>query len=304
MRGTWVSAAERASSFCYRRGQAVRKFNSTQNLAGRNLEFVNLKRGQATIGKPNLRTLFEAELSQRDIVYTIEPESDRYVIMLEGGRLLINLDNLRRDFDRDGDVGRISRFVDIIVSSTTSKESPVAEQLYWNIEPNDYKQDLADFRVPLSDKVDRVLVCVSADNSCVTWVTPEMLTSLGLSESEAADVAFANLAIALSAATVETQEIDGVQLGHIGTKLPFKAALILAPNLKAVVEGKLGWPLMAIAPDRDFLFLWAARHTDFVARVGSVAVREYSQASYPISTEVWEITDEKIRAVGEFPTEA
>jgi hypothetical protein len=66
----------------------------------------------------------------------------------------------------------------------------------------------------------------------------------------------------------------------------------------------LGWPLMAVAPDRDFLFLWAARHTDFVGRVGSVVVREYSEASYPISTEVWEITETRIKAVGEFPTES
>jgi len=63
----------------------------------------------------------------------------------------------------------------------------------------------------------------------------------------------------------------------------------------------LGWPLMAVVPDRDFLFLWAARHTDFVKRVGSVVVREYSKASHPISTEVYEITDQKIRAIGEFP---
>jgi hypothetical protein len=60
---------------------------------------------------------------------------------------------------------------------------------------------------------------------------------------------------------------------------------------------------MAVAPDRDFLYLWAARHTDFVHRVGKGVVREYLKASYPLSTEVYEINDEGIRAVGAFPVE-
>ncbi len=97
------------------------------------------------------------------------------------------------------------------------------------------------------------------------------------------------------------KDIDGVQLGFIGTPLPFKASLILAPNLREVVGAVLGWPLMAVVPDRDFLYIWGARHTEFVQRVGGVVVREYSKASYPISTEVYEITDQKIRAIGEFP---
>jgi hypothetical protein len=131
-----------------------------------------------------------------------------------------------------------------------------------------------------------------------------MLISLGLSESDAETRAFTNLGRALSKATVESKDIDSVQLGFIGTSLPFKAALILAPNLREVVGAVIGWPLMAVVPDRDFLYLWAARHTDFAQRVGGVVVREYSQAAYPISTEVYEITDHKIRAIGEFPTGA
>jgi len=59
---------------------------------------------------------------------------------------------------------------------------------------------------------------------------------------------------------------------------------------------------LAVVPDRDFLYLWAARHKDFAPRVGRVLVREYSKASYPISTEVYEITNQGIQAIGEFPT--
>ena len=144
------------------------------------------------------------------------------------------------------------------------------------MEPSDY-EERADFRVAMSDRVDRVLVHLSSDDRLVTWVTPAMLSSLGLSESDAGARAFTNLGRAMSKATVESKDIDSVQLGFVGTSLPFKAALILAPNLREVVGTVLGWPLMAVVPDRDFLYLWAARHADFVQRVGSVVVRESIQ---------------------------
>jgi hypothetical protein len=246
--------------------------------------------------------LFENELRKRGIPFSIDAESGRHTVDIGGARMLISLDNLQRDVAMDGDTGRVSRFVDaILASSTVSDTTHSADQLYWCLEPNDYEV-AADFRVALSDRVDRALVYLSSDGRLVTWVTPDILHTLGLSEEDAAAKAFGNLARALAEATVESQDIDGVQLGIISTKLPFKASLILAPNLKEILGNRLGWPLMAVTPDRDFLYLWAARHTDFVRRVGSVVVREYSQASYPISTEVYEITDLKIRAVGEFPT--
>jgi len=249
----------------------------------------------------NVRTLFEDELQRRGLSFSIDAESGRHAVEVGGGRMLVSLDNLQRDVAGDGDTGRVTRFVDAIVASSSASEGTLsANQIFWCLEPSDYKER-ADFRVELSDRVDRVLVHLSSDGRLVTWITPAMLRSLGMSESDAGARAFTNLARALSEATLEAKDIDGVQLGFIGTPLPFKASLILAPNLREVVGAVLGWPLMAVVPDRDFLYIWGARHTEFVQRVGGVVVREYSKASYPISTEVYEITDQKIRAIGEFP---
>ncbi len=252
----------------------------------------------------NVQTQFEDELRRRGLSFSIDDESGRHAVEIGDWRTLVSLDNLRRDVAGDGDLGRVARFVDAVVASAGDPESGLsADQLYWCLEPSNY-EERADYRVAMSDCVDRVLVSLSDDGRLVTWVTPSMLDSLGLSEADAGAMAFANLGRALSEASVESQDIDGVQLGFVGTSLPFKASLMLAPNLREVVETVLGWPLMAVVPDRDFLYLWAARHTDFVRRVGGVVVREYSQASYPISTEVYEITDKSIRAIGEFPKDA
>jgi hypothetical protein len=245
---------------------------------------------------------FEEELRSRRIAFSIDAESGRHAIEIGGAHLLVSLENVRRDVTRSGDRGRITRFVDSIVASASAEiDTPGVDRLYWCLEPSDY-EERADFRVPVSDCVDRVLVHLSADGNLISWLTPELLEQLGLSESEAANRALENLATALSDATVESQDIDGVALGYLTSRLPFKSSLMLAPNLRSVVEAVLGWPLLAVAPDRDFLYLWGARHTDFTQRVGNVVVREYQQASYPISTEVFRIADDGIQAIGEFPT--
>jgi uncharacterized protein YtpQ (UPF0354 family) len=252
----------------------------------------------------DIRTLFEDELRRRGLGFSIDSESGRYVLELDGERFLVSLENLSRDLTRDGDAGRVARFVDAITASSKPYEADVTEEsLFWCLETNDYAEK-ADYCVPLSDRVDRVLVALSADEGLVTWVTPDMLESLGMSASDASERGYANLDRALREATMETTDVDGVALGFFETSLPFKSSLLLAPSLREVVEKDIGWPLVAVAPDRDFLYLWAAKHEDFVQRVGGVVVREYSEASYPISTEVFEVGDQGIRAIGAFPTEA
>ncbi|MEK7949800.1 hypothetical protein [Luteolibacter soli] len=250
----------------------------------------------------DVRTLFEGELTRRGLRFSVDAESNGYVIDAAEGRCLVHLDNLERGVASDGDAGRVPRFVDTILSSLEASDDSIsADGLYWCLEPNDYEEP-AEIRFPISDCVDRVLVHLSPDGSQITWVSGEMLETLSMDQFLAANRAFENLSRALEEATIECNEIDGVHLGFLSTSLPFKAALLLAPNLREVVGAKLGWPLLAVVPDRDFIYLWDARHSDFVGKVGKVVVREYNQAPYPISTEVYRVSDEGIRAIGAFPT--
>jgi hypothetical protein len=205
-----------------------------------------------------------------------------------------------RDFVRDKDEGRIIRFVDTIESAAPFEDTYAVENLFWALEINDHVEK-ADFRATVSDRVDRVLVHLFTEKGQITWVTPEIMKKLAVSLDQAGERAFGNLGRALAGSTVEHSDIDGVQLGFISSSLPFKSSLILAPNLYEVVGKVIGWPLMAVAPNRDFLYLWDARHSDFTSRVGSVVVEEFTGSSYPISPEVFEISDDGIETIGEFP---
>jgi hypothetical protein len=129
---------------------------------------------------------------------------------------------------------------------------------------------------------------------------PEMLEKWRVARDEVETAALGNLAAALANASIEYKDIDGVRLGFVGTTLPFKSALTLAPNLRDVVSPILGWPLHAVVPDRDFLYLWDARHRTFLHRVGGVVVKEFAAAPYPLTTEVFEIRDDGITAIRAF----
>ena len=76
---------------------------------------------------------------------------------------------------------------------------------------------------------------------------------------------------------------------------------ILAPNLQEVASRVLGWPLLAVIPDRDFLYLWAAQRGISRAASGGWWSGS-SRARPPITTEVFEIGDDGIRAIGAFLT--
>lgn len=250
------------------------------------------------------RELFEAELTRRGIAFAIDPSSQRHRVNGPNGELLVCLDNLQRDLAHDGDLGRVTRFVDTVLASGGRERLDVSlDRIYWGLEPSDHVEK-ADMLAPLSDRVDRVLQHLSPDASALTWLTPDLLAENNWSRAEAEEAGFKNLARELAAAKVEFSEIDGVRLGYLVTQLPLKSSLFLAPNLRAIVEPALGWPLLAVAPHRDFLYLWSAAHREFVDRIGHVVVREYREGSYPLSAEVWSINDSGIKAIGAFPTAA
>jgi hypothetical protein len=245
--------------------------------------------------------LFEQELTRRGVVFRLDGESHRYRIEHQGGNLLVSLDNLARAYNRNRDGSRIASFVDIILGNRFEDRAwPEAQpSILFALEPSDHVEP-SDLRTPLSKRVDRVPVYVS-DRGTITWITQAMLDDWNISLAELETTASGNLGAALAAANVAYEDIDGVRLGIIETDLAFKTALILAPNLREVVSPTLGWPLLAVIPDRDFLYLWAAQHRDFIHRVGEVVVREFTTSPYPLTTEVFEIGDTGIVATGAFP---
>jgi hypothetical protein len=247
---------------------------------------------------------FEKEAQRRGLKLSRDSASNRYRVAFVQGSALVSLDNLEKDIASDGDLTRISRFMDTVMELSVSATDRITpEGLLWLLEPSDYVEK-PELRVCISDKVDRVLVHLSPDRSAVTWVTQAMLASKTITEAAAGDIAFANLDRELSDAKVEFKQIGDVRLGFISATEPVKASLILSPGFRQKVEEVIGWPVLAVVPDRDFLYFWASRHEGFVGQVGRIVVEQFARAAYPISTEVYLIGNDGVRAIGEFPQNA
>ena len=242
--------------------------------------------------------LFEAELRRRGIAFWRPDEFGRYTVALETGRVLVSLQNLEREMNGNGgDLGRVSFFTDVVVASNAARVV-VAEQLLWCLEPNDYAEP-PPYRVAVSPQLNRVLAEVGADQSWLRWLTPSLLNAVGLSEADAFERAWSNLDAELRRATIRTEVVDGVVVAYLDTRFVWKASLLLAPGLRDAVGPIVGWPVLAIAPDRNFALIWNAERPDFVPRMAQTVTREYGRAPYPLTTEVLELGD-SVRAIGAF----
>jgi len=134
------------------------------------------------------------------------------------------------------------------------------------------------------------------------WVFPGMLEEWGVDLETVRSAARRNLATTLADAEICWKNYHGARLGYLGTMLPCKAALMTAANLKQIVAPTLGWPLLAVIPAQDFLLLWDASERDLIRQLGAVVVKEFTQSAYPLTTEVFEISDQGISAIGDFST--
>jgi hypothetical protein len=225
-------------------------------------------------------------------------DDGRWMISVGGMQILVSLDNLDRQLAVDGADGEaVAAFTTQVL--TAARLSPVtADRLYWFAEPNDYDVS-AEIRAPVSPRLDRVLVHATGDGGLIRWVAHAHLDKAGLTTTDAAERAWANLDLAVRQAQVTTGEIAGAAVAMLATELPSKASLLLAPALREVVEDVIGWPVLAVAPDRDFVSLWNAGRRDLITGIGGVVCREHAQAPYPLSTEIFQISD-SLRAIGTY----
>jgi hypothetical protein len=248
------------------------------------------------------RETFESELRTRNVSFTGPDDQGLYKLELERGVVTVTLDNIARNYERDGDPEAIGRFVDQILAAFVLPEWERAKSLlFFSAEPSDHKFGDT-IRWQVSESVCKVLVLTDLQEGRITWVTPNMLGDWGISQEVAVESARANMDKLLQGIEPEIAgEIDGMPIGIIPLGSVFKAATIFAPGFKAFISKKLEWPVLAVIPCRDFIYIISEKDKALLNRMGAVVQREYRQSGYPITTEVLRVSDDGIEAVGRFP---
>ncbi len=255
-------------------------------------------------------TVFERRLRSRGAWFVFDVDTDTYrVANADGFESKISLSNAVREFAGDGDIYRAIRFADnmLFVVSYPEDWSKVKHQVLWDIQSNALEGQ-SDLAYHLSDQTHQVPVLFDPETKHILFLDSRLLIGMSVSEEMVEQAANENLCAEAWNVVFIVREYAGVRYAIVSTHLPSKASLILAPNLREIVEPNLGWPLFAVIPRRDFRFLYDARCFDKGAEdifekipgLGNIVLEEFALGAYPLSTEIFEITDDGVRAVAEY----
>jgi hypothetical protein len=157
---------------------------------------------------------------------------------------------------------------------------------------------------PISPRIGVVLAWTDPQETAVQLLLRSNLSSWSLTEEEALSIAAVNMDQLLASTPIEVDEAGDLRVGMLATDSVFKASLIGAPSLQNRVSAKLGWPLLAVVPCRDFVFLIPDNARHLVGRVAGVVMREFEASAYPLSPELFSVSDAGIRALGSFAAAA
>lgn len=249
--------------------------------------------------------IFRSELDDRGIEYSVATEG-LYEVQIGGQTVTVSLDNIRRNYDRDGDADAIARFVEKIDTDFFA-ETPfwddVRPFIRYSLEPSDYETGFDDVLfTTITDDLNQVFVHTSADGSRITWINESMLDDWGVTRDQIAQQAEENMATIVAETKLEIEDIDGNPLGMISTEeTTFKASLILSPAFRDLVSPTHGWPVYVVVPSRDFAYVIRNDNRDFLVRLGGVVVKEYRNSGHPVTKDVLEISDDGINAIATYP---
>ena len=152
--------------------------------------------------------MFRSELNERGIDYSTTAE-DLYAIRLDDQTVTVSLENIRRDYERDGDPDAIVRFVDRI-EGVIHEETPPWEELRpyirYSLEPTDYETGFDEVLVnKVSDELIQVFVYTSTNWSQITWINESSLATWGVTREEVIRQAEENMSEILAQTTLEVQ---------------------------------------------------------------------------------------------------
>jgi hypothetical protein len=245
--------------------------------------------------------IFEQELATRGLAFERDGD-DLYRVCVNGLELTINLENARRNAERDGDPDGIRDFVaQILLAGATRALSwtEAAPRLLLKAEPSDY--EFGDtIRLAVSTEVCRVLTLTDAEHSYISWVTTAMCSDWGVAPEQAIEAALRNQDALIDGLALEVDDVSGQPLGMVPLGSPYKASVIFAPSFKRLVEARFGWPVWVVVPCRDFVYV-LQENSELVDRIGCVVTDEYRSSGYPLTTEVLRVGSDGIEAVGAFP---
>lgn len=253
-----------------------------------------------TSGPRETHELFLRALFAHGLAVSRMTDQGHYVIDLSGDEFTVNLDNLSREYARDRDPAIFSTFVAALLADRQPLPSWDQARSRIRYIAESSRRDLSGIiHDPVTDALCRLIAYVHPGETGIRWLSDADLLHWRIQGDELVAAAEENSAAMLASASLQVQEPEGCPLVYFDINTPYKASLIFSPNFREVVL-RAFWPVSAVIPCRDFLYLWPDGDQRLIRHMGHVVMQEYHRSGYPITTEVLRISDEGIVIAGRF----
>lgn len=216
--------------------------------------------------------------------------------------LQVNLENLRRDYARDGDDGVVHAFVKGLAAYGAELPEDWEEArgyIFFSFLPSgeEYQNVIES---PVTDTFIKVVSFY--DGTTFKFITHHDIHGWRISVEELLIQAEQNGDGVAERASIEFEDIEGRRLGYIQTDIgSLKVTILFSAAMRARLGEELGWPFYAVVPVRDFCYVFSEADLAFFSgRLGSTVMKEYTQSGWPITTEVLRFTEEGIEAIGRY----
>ncbi len=246
---------------------------------------------------------FQKVLQARGLKVKRVTSDGLFVMDAHGGECEISLANAARKYQESHDPSVFEELLDLMIADPSAFPA-------WNVAQSglrlvaercdhDLQHAIWD---PVSDDICRVVEYADATNKRIVWLGTRHLEEWQVSRDEVIRVASRNMAAIMDRAQVEIEQIDGLKYAMFSiNELTLKASLIFSPNFQQKVSSiVLGWPVLVVIPCRDYLIAVPEEHQELMSRLGGIVVEEYEKSPYPLTTEVFRLSDDGIEAIAEF----
>jgi len=257
----------------------------------------------APTGRKALLDQLRALLNRRGLTLSPAEDAGRYRVAGPAiAELLISPENIFSEVERTGDAELLGRWLDELLSGPGGLPPYLVARsgLRITLEPatTDFGPSL---HSPLTPGTHEVIAWTDPDERRITWLSAASLDLWHARPDDVEEAARANMDRLLGEAELVVEDVRGCKLGMLSIDSVFKASLLRAPSLRSVVEPALGWPVCAVAPCRDFLYLFPdADKETLIPMLAVVVTREYESSGYPLTAEVLRVSDEGIVALGAY----
>ena len=226
----------------------------------------------------------------------------RIRLTADGRATLVYLDNLRRRVERGEPLADAANaFARAVMRAGHEPRGEERQRgLRLQLERQDVVAGIEGLRKDISPALALCVVWTDDEEHSIRFISETTIDRWALGSAGAWSESAKQMDALLSKAPLEIEEVAGSKLGMLATHSVFKASLIAAPGLRRHVEPALGWPVQAVVPCRDFVYLFRQDDQELLGRLGAVVLREYETSPYPLSPEVLEISDSGIEALGSF----